>query len=119
MNTTTDCGRRPVDHLSPSKIPTVTRRGALAGLAALPAVAVPGSVLAASCEPAEPVHPWVRARELADELALVLAEVDGGSWAAHILPAGSDDRPIFFEHLRFASERPAVRFAEHLAARAK
>ena len=37
-----------------------------------------------------PEHPWAATRRLMRELSISLANCNGGSWAAHVLPAASD-----------------------------
>jgi hypothetical protein len=91
-------------------MPAMNRRTALATTgaalaAALSGVAAPAAApTTAAPEDQEPFanHPWTRARDLARQLADVLAEDDtigagpSGEWFAEVYPSSLRDRPIMF-----------------------
>lgn len=75
---------------------STTRRRILKTLpAADVALAVPVATLALATE-----HPWEKANRLADELAAVLAEIDGGDWIAEIHAASRERHPVLFTSRR-------------------
>lgn len=76
---------------------STTRRRILKTLSAAGGAAMTAPVAALAIAPE---LPWEKANRLADELAEVLAEIDGGDWIAEIHAASRERHPVLFTSRR-------------------
>ncbi|GAA4121598.1 hypothetical protein ACFFTN_21080 [Aminobacter aganoensis] len=102
-------------------MPEISRRCALMAGAnfAIAATLTVAAVQPAPAAGVESEHPWVRARQLARELAATLAECDDGQCMAEIYPATASTLPVLFGSIEGSAESRLLYHAKAYARAAR